>query len=211
MTETRESGVFRLTVILLAICLAAASATSGEAQKAGEAREVAGDANSDVDEPVFPVPNRTRTGRPKGDPVELDSLLHLPSGFGSASPRAVAGASESEWRRRFAKADRELSKARSSLTETKRELDEVAVGGGSSQWSIAPPGGGGGGGESSPGISPLSFKLRQQLRDDREQIDLKKRALRELRIEADLAGVPQSWRAVNPNPPESSRTRQELD
>jgi hypothetical protein len=35
--------------------------------------------------------------------------------------------------------------------------------------------------------------------------------LRELRIEADLAGVPQSWRAVNPHPPESSRSRQELD
>jgi hypothetical protein len=142
--------------------------------------------------------------------VELDSLLQLPSGFGSASTRVVAGAGESEWRRRFGKADRELLEARASLNDTKRELDEVAVDGGSSQWSVAPPGGGAGGGAGA-GPSPLSFKLRQKLKDDRERIDAKKRALRGLRIEADLAGVPQSWRAVDPKPPESSRTRQELD
>jgi hypothetical protein len=199
----------RLAVALFAICLAATSATSDEAREAREAGETADDAGSGVDDRVFPVPNRPRSRSPEGVEVELDSLLRLPSGFGSATPRAVAGAGESEWRRRFAKADRELSEARTSLNETKRELDEVAVDGGSSQWSIAPPGASGG--DASPGTSPLSFKLRQQLREDRDRIDTTKRALRELRIEADLAGVPKAWREVNPSPPESSRTRQELD
>jgi len=206
---TRNS---RLAVALVTICLAATPAISAGAQEAraeGEAGETADEAGSGVDDRVFPVPNRPRSKSPEGEKVELDSLLRLPSGFGSASPRAVAGAGKSEWRRRFVKADRELLEARTSLNETKRELDEVALDGGSSQWSIAPPGAGGG--EPSPGASPLSFKLRQQLREDRDRIDAKKRALRELRIEADLAGVPKAWRAVNPSPPESSRTRQELD
>jgi hypothetical protein len=162
----------RLAIALFAICLAATSATSdeaGEAREAREAGETADDAGSGVDDRVFPVPNRPRSRSPEGVEVELDSLLRLPSGFGSATPRAVAGAGESEWRRRFAKADRELSEARTSLNETKRELDEVAVDGGSSQWSIAPPGASGG--DASPGTSPLSFKLRQQLREDRDRID----------------------------------------
>lgn len=210
MTGRRKPG---LVVVLFAICLAAATATSNEgrrAQDTGRAETDASDAKPRVDDREFPVPNRPRTRRPGGAPVELDDLLQLPKGFGSAAPRAVAGAGETEWHRRFVKADRELVEARTSLNETKRELDEVALDGGSSQWSIAPPGGGGGG-EQSPGISPMSFKLRQQLRKDRERIDVKKRALRELRIEADLAGVPQSWRTLDSNPPESSRTRQELD
>ena len=211
MAGTRRSG---LTVILFSILLGATPASPDEGRSAQTARdannEAAREADLGVDAPEFPVPTRKRNRRPEGDPVELDSLLQLPSGFGSTSTRVVAGAGESEWRRRFGKADRELLKARASLNETKRELDEVAVDGGSSQWSVAPPGGGAGGGAGA-GPSPLSFKLRQKLKDDRERIDAKKRALRELRIEADLAGVPQSWRAVDPKPPESSRTRQELD
>ena len=57
---------------------------------------------------------------------------------------------------------------------------------------MAPPGGGGSGG--GPSASPLSFKLRQKLKEDRESLEEAERALRELRIEADLAGVPLDWR-----------------
>jgi hypothetical protein len=214
VTRTRESAKSGLAIVLFGLCLAATSAVSEEAPEAQEAREaekVAGDASRGATDREFPVPNRPRSKHPEGDPVDLDTLLHLPSGFGSRSPTAVAGAGESEWRRRFEKADRELAEARRSLEETKKELDEAAEGGGGSQWSIAPPGGGGGGGESSPSSSPLSFKLRQKLREDREQITERERALRELRIEADLAGVPQAWRAVNRGSSESPVTRPELN
>lgn len=214
VTQTRQAGKSGLVIVLFGLCLAVTAANSEEPQEVQEAREAeeaAGKGNAGVGEQEFPVPNRPRSSRPEGDPVELDTLLHLPSGFGARTPKGVAGAGESEWRRRFSKADRELSEARRSLEKTKKELDEVAVGGGGSQWSIAPPGGGGGGGESSPSSSPMSFKLRQKLREDREQIDERERALRELRIEADLAGVPQAWRAVNPGSPESAETRQELN
>jgi hypothetical protein len=128
-----------------------------------------------------------------GEGPDLEDLLHLPSGFSGAGAHQVAGTTEKEWRSRFSKSTLELAEAKAALDKTKHELDGVAEGGGSSQWSVATPGGSGG---DDPGqsTSPLSFKLRQQLKRDRERIEAAERALRELRIEADLAGVPQGWR-----------------
>lgn len=206
MSRTRALETSRLAVALFAICLAATSATSQEGQEGQEAqgtqenREVAGDAVRPVTDREFSVPAIAKPRRPEGVLPRLDALLHLPSGFVTTEPRVVAGAVESEWRRRFTKADRDLSEARTRLEDTKRELDGIASAGGSSQWSIAPPGG-----ESSPTTSPLSFKLRQQLRDDRERIAAGEKASRKLRIEADLAGVPQSWRAVDANSAEPDK------
>lgn len=123
----------------------------------------------------------------------LDALLHVPSRFLEGDSSSVAGAGESEWRRRFDKAHEELDTARVLLERTKRELDGVAESGGANQWSVAAPGGGapsGGAGST----SPLSFKLRQELKSNRDRVDQAERSLRELRIEADLAGVPSTWR-----------------
>lgn len=121
----------------------------------------------------------------------LDALLHVPSRVLENESSSVAGTSEDEWRRRFQKARSELEGARSGLEQTKRELDSVAEGGGANQWSVAPPGGGSTGAGTT---SPLSFKLRQELKRKRERLETAERALRELRIEADLAGVPSTWR-----------------
>ncbi len=193
---TRESRKSWTLVVLVATWLAATpalSATPDEAQDGREEDATAADSRKSVADSELVVP----TGRrklPEGEMPRLDALLQLPSGFVTTEPRAVAGASQSEWRRRFSKADRDLSEARMSLESTKRELEGVAAGGSSSQWSIAPPGA-----ETGPSTSPLSFKLRQQLRGDREQITTSEKALRALRIEADLAGVPQNWRATNQN------------
>jgi hypothetical protein len=129
-----------------------------------------------------------------GATPELEDLLHLPSGFSGAGSRPVAGTSETEWRRRFSKSTLELEEARAALDKTKHELDSVAEGGAASQWSVAPPGSGSGD-DSGQSTSPMSFKLRQQLKRDRERIEAAEKAMRELRIEADLAGVPPSWRA----------------
>ena len=121
----------------------------------------------------------------------LDALLQLPRGYLKQDGRAAAGAGESEWRRRFARAAKKLAEAREGLASTKRELDAAAGSGGSSQWSVAPPGASNSAG---PSNSPLSFKLRQELERHREELDEAERGLRELRIEADLAGVPSQWR-----------------
>ena len=192
MTRRRGSESSNLMVVLVSICLVATPLLSVRAQ---EGEVVSDDSSTGPAEPELRVPPRTPSKAPEGEAVELDSLLRLPSGFLTTAPSSVAGAGEAEWRRRFAKADRELSEARASLEATKTELDSIAVEGGSSQWSIAAPGGGGGEGGSS--ASPLSFKLRQKLREDREQIEITERAMRALRIEADLAGVPQAWRVAD--------------
>lgn len=137
-----------------------------------------------------------RAETPTAEPG-LDDLLRLPSDFETkeAAP-PVAGVSEDEWKGRFTRAEKAIGDARDSLAATRRELDGLAETGGASQWSVAPPGA-----QGQQSTSPLSFKLRQQLVRNREALDAAEKALRDLRIEADLAGVPSDWRVVAASPP----------
>lgn len=155
------------------------------------------EAEGEAAEPVLSIPGGAG-GAQSGDPG-LDALLQLPDRYRDlgTGARSVAGASEDEWRRRFGRAKTELLESRAGLEQTKRELDSMAEGGGASQWSVAPPGGSGSGG---PSTSPLSFKLRQELKRNRERLEEADRRLRELEIQADLAGVPPDWRG-EPVPP----------
>jgi hypothetical protein len=156
-----------------------------------------------------PGPEDKRGGA-SGEP-DLGSLLELPSGFGAIeSEPTVAGSGEAEWRRRFRTGRERLNEARTTLATTKRELDALADEGGS-QWNVAPAIGGalGGGAGAQGRDTPLSFKLRQQLKRDREAVEQAEKELRRLQIEADLAGVPSSWRgqgdpAVSAEPREIS-------
>lgn len=150
-----------------------------------------GPGDPDADRLGLPAPRPGSGGDGRGAPG-LDALLKLPSGYLEPSAETVGGAGEGEWRRRFAQALEELGEARAALSTTKQELDSVADGGGSSQWAVAPPGVSNSG--DGPANSPLSFKLRQELDRNRERLDAAEKALRELRIEADLAGVPRAWR-----------------
>jgi len=123
----------------------------------------------------------------------LDALLHVPSDYLAPRGRTIGGVGEPEWRRRFAQVHKQLRGAQSALDEIKASLDEASEGGGSSQWAVAPPGvsNAGAGG---PTNSPLSFRLRQELLRKREDLEAAERSLRDLRIEADLVGVPVDWR-----------------
>ena len=133
---------------------------------------------------------------------DLGSLLELPSGFGAVeSEPTVAGSGEAEWRRRFRTSRASVNEARRQLAATKGELDSLAGEGGGSQWNVAPAIGGAlGGGGAQGRDTPLSFKLRQQLKRDREAVDQAEKDLRRLQIEADLAGVPRSWRGQDDLP-----------
>jgi hypothetical protein len=55
-------------------------------------------------------------------------------------------------------------------------------------WQLTAPGA-----QVTPENSPVSFKLRQDIRRFREDIERYEGALTELRIEANLAGVPAAW------------------
>jgi len=145
-----------------------------------------------------PGPERPKPDQTGNEAVEepgLDALLELPQGFGTVeSEPAVAGSGEAEWRRRFRAGRDRLKEARTKLAATKRELDALAVEDGG-QWNVGPAIGAALGGEGAQGRdTPLSFKLRQQLKQDREAVEQAEKELRRLQIEADLAGVPRSWR-----------------
>lgn len=123
-----------------------------------------------------------------GEPaIDLDLLLKLPESYVASGERR-GGASRSEWRARFFEASERLSQRQDDLARFQGQMEGMA--GDSSTWSVGAPGLG----NSDPKNSTLSYKLRQDIRRAREEIDEAERALRELRIQADLADVPGAWR-----------------
>ena len=202
--RARRGGVARALgcAFALAVGLVAPAAAESTAEDGDAARPAPSSAAPEED--VLSLPGRSRPGDAgsAGQGARgLDDLLKLPSGFMTReAERPVAGASEDEWRRRFVLAEQAIGEARETLAATRRELDGLAGTGGASQWSVAPPGASG----QDNSTSPLSFKLRQDLVRDREALEAAEKALRELKIEADLAGVPAAWRVVaaSPTPPQ---------
>lgn len=184
----REAGYFGAVLAWAVLLFVAPAGAEAQAAGKGSGIEAASPGAAPTDAP--------RAGTGAAGPG-LDDLLHLPSDFKPKSEGPpVAGASEEEWKRRFARADKAIVEARETLAATRRELDGLAENGGSSQWSVAPPGA-----QGQQSTSPLSFKLRQQLQRNREALNAAEKAQRELRIEADLAGVPAGWRVVAATPP----------
>jgi len=105
---------------LLGVCLMVAS---GHAQEpdAGD-RSAAASAGRDE----LPVESTGPKRVPEGKDPGLDALLQLPSGFVTNHPAAVAGAGESEWRRRFTRAEAERARVRTLFEEkaaTPRDME----------------------------------------------------------------------------------------
>jgi hypothetical protein len=128
---------------------------------------------------------------PKTQPppaVELDRLLKLPSTV-EVQREQIGSATRSQWRARFASARAEHEAALAGLESAQKKLGEVAET--SEAWQMAPPGAGATGGASE---TPVDYQLRQEVRRQREDLIRSEKNLRELTIEADLAGVPADWR-----------------
>ena len=117
--------------------------------------------------------------------VSLDDLLGLPSGYDALVERR-AGATEAEWRDRFAAARKQLEDVKQRLSEAEEELDEVSQV--SPAWQVAPPG------SSNPQNSPLSLRLRGEIKGYRQEVELAGREVRALEVQAELASVPHEWR-----------------
>lgn len=136
-----------------------------------------------------PTPTSAPTeGKPATDqPAGLDRLLTLPDGQSYGVDRK-GGLSRGEWRTRFVEIQDALAREHKALSDAEGRLDEAA--GNSSNWQMAPV----------PGMqpspdAPLDYQLRVEIRRHKSEIDRLERKLKQLEIEANLAGVPPEWRS----------------
>jgi len=131
----------------------------------------------------------TATPGKKAPSVNLGQLLRLPDSYHQRQTESRRGMNQFAWESRFEVVRLDLSTAQGALEKAQTELGEVADD--SSQWSVAAPGT-----TPNPENTPLSYKLRQEIRRQREEVKRTERNLRALEIEADLAEVPVDWRAL---------------
>lgn len=129
---------------------------------------------------------------PEG-PVGLDRLLKLPGDLEFDVERR-GGLTRSEWLARFDEARRSLAEARTGLADAQERLSRVA--GRKDNWNMAPPGlpveAAEGGGD--------TYRLRDEVRRWRAEIERAEGRLRELDVQASLAGLPDSWRGQGTDP-----------
>jgi hypothetical protein len=128
------------------------------------------------------------TATAEAPPVSLDKLLTVPRNVELSAPRH-GGATRGEWQARFAEARAERDRAQAALDSAHEELSKIAAD--TQQWQMQAPGLGG---QSSGGdTGPLNYRLRQEIRRQRDEIEQAEKRLQELRVEARLAGVPDDW------------------
>lgn len=146
-------------------------------------------AQEGAEDPPAPAPPPADSGADPA-PVALDRLLRLPDSV-EYDMEERGGATADEWRARFERARSAVVAAREQVEDAQRRLEEEATS--ESAWKVAPPGLGGvpGGGGSE---APANYKLSMELRRAKDDHAAARRALRDLTIEANLAGVPESWR-----------------
>jgi hypothetical protein len=125
--------------------------------------------------------------RAQSETPSLDRLLKLPASI-EYSSEEKAGATRSEWRQRFFEARQSVADAETALEQAQATLAETV--GAKSEWQFAPPG--------LPSEvsedSSSAFQQRQEVKRRRGEVDRAKARLRELEVEANLAGVPPEWR-----------------
>ncbi len=125
------------------------------------------------------------------EPVSLDRLLKIPTSapMGRMEVEKKGGRTRSQWQETYRIIERDLEKAQENLRETRAALEE-RMSSETSSWKMAAPGLG----DVSANDSPTDYRLTQQLRRDREELARSERAIHDLDVEANLAGVPQDWR-----------------
>jgi hypothetical protein len=118
--------------------------------------------------------------------VSLDRLLTLPSALPIESSQH-GGLTRGEWSRRFVEAEAGVEAAKAELDESLDKLSELV--GTTSNWKVAAPGVKAGPSDN----SPVNYGLKQEIQRKREDVARAERKIRELIVEANLAGVPEDW------------------
>jgi hypothetical protein len=149
-------------------------------------------------------PAAAQEAQPDAAPeVPIERLFKLPDSVAapSSEPRR-GGKTRAEWQARFQQAQAELETARKALDDARKELEEVAP---DAAWSVTAPGLPV---DPQPSEKSIDFRLRQQIRRHREEVERAERRLDELGIEANLAEIPEDWRGpAEPAPPEAAPDR----
>lgn len=118
--------------------------------------------------------------------VHLDQLLELPAGR-SYQVEKRGGMTRQEWAGRFQALRDGLRDEKAGLAKAETELEDVA--GDAEPWTLGP---------ALPGVTgadaPLDYRLRQEIRRHRSEIERLEDRLTELQVQADLASVPEAWR-----------------
>ena len=91
---------------------------------------------------------------------------------------------------RFEKAHADIASAKQGLEDSRKELEDVAP---DEAWSMGAPGLPV---QASQSETSIDFRLRQQIRRQREELERAEHRLQELDVEANLAGVPADWRGA---------------
>ena len=116
-------------------------------------------------------------------PLDLDRLLR-PPGVVTSAPSAeptYGGRDRTAWRDEFQRANLEVADLEAKVEVSQNRLRQTATG----DWNYSPAGG--------QATDPEVLKLRAQLRRDRQSLETSRQRLRDLRVEASLAGVPEVW------------------
>ena len=116
-------------------------------------------------------------------PLDLERLLRPPGTMAdapSAEP-SYGGRDRAEWREEFERANDEVTDLEAKVEVGQQRLRKTTAG----DWNYSPAGG--------EATDPEVLKLRAQLRRDRQSLEASRQRLRDLRVEASLAGVPEDW------------------
>jgi hypothetical protein len=114
----------------------------------------------------------------------LDRLLNPKVGPSSPATATRPGGKDREtWERQFRDAHTEVGQLRARVEESQRKMRDVA---GDTSYSYSPAGGG-------ETYDPEVLKVRAQIQRDRQSLEAAERRLRDLKVEASLAGVPEEW------------------
>ena len=119
---------------------------------------------------------------PPPQTIDLDRLLKPRGPAPSATEETLGGRDRAGWEEQFKKARAEVVDLEGKVDFTQGRLREAAAG----DWNYTPSGG--------EAADPEILKLRAQLRRDRQSLEAARQRLRDLQVEASLAGVPQEWR-----------------
>ncbi len=144
--------------------------------------EVVAAEGADVAEPEAPADSAPEATPETGAPsLGLDRLLR-PRGTLPPQTLGFGARNRQEWVDAFEQARLEVDVLESRIEVAQEKLRQASSG----NWSYSPTGG-----EAS---DPEVLRLRAELRRDRQSLETARRRLRDLDVEASLAGVPQSWR-----------------